>query len=72
MNTQSRAEFVANWDRQVGCPDQYDAGVSDTVWSQMVDSDPVGATWGSGVRRAPQTTTGVGMPRWWGRPRRRR
>ena len=56
MNTQSRAEFVANWDRQVGCPDQYDAGVSDTVWSQMVESDPVGATWGSGVRRAPQTT----------------
>jgi len=56
MNTQSRAEFVANWDRQVGCPDQYDAGVSDSVWSQMLESDPVGATWGSGVRRAPQTT----------------
>ena len=24
FNTQSRAEFDANWDRQVGCPDQYD------------------------------------------------
>jgi pimeloyl-ACP methyl ester carboxylesterase len=57
MNTQSRTEFIANWDRQVGCPDQYDAGVSDAVWSQMADSDPVGATWGAGVRRAPQTTT---------------
>jgi pimeloyl-ACP methyl ester carboxylesterase len=57
MNTQSRQEFVANWDRQVGCPDQYDAGVSETVWSQMVESDPVGATWGPGVRRAPQTTS---------------
>jgi pimeloyl-ACP methyl ester carboxylesterase len=56
MNTQSRAEFVANWDRQVGCPDQCDAGVSDGVWSQMLESDPVRATWGSGVRRAPQTT----------------
>jgi pimeloyl-ACP methyl ester carboxylesterase len=56
MNTQSRTEFIANWDRQVGCPDQYDAGVSDAVWSQMADSDPVGATWGAGVRRAPQTT----------------
>jgi len=56
MNTQSRTEFVANWDRQVGCPDQYDAGVSDVVWSEMVASDPVGATWGAGVRRAPQTT----------------
>jgi pimeloyl-ACP methyl ester carboxylesterase len=57
MNTQSHEEFVANWDRQVGCPDQYEAGASDTVWSKMLESDPVGATWGPGVRRAPQTTT---------------
>jgi len=57
FNTQSRAEFDANWDRQVGCPDQYERGVSDVVWSSMVESDTVGATWGSGVRRAPQTTT---------------
>ena len=25
MNTQSRDEFIANWDRQVGCPAQYEA-----------------------------------------------
>jgi pimeloyl-ACP methyl ester carboxylesterase len=57
MNTQSRDEFYANWDRQVGCPAQYDPAVGDVVWSEMLASDPVGATWGSGVRRAPQTTT---------------
>ena len=57
FNTQSRAEFDANWDRQVGCPAQYDRAVSDSVWSAMIESDPVGATWGPGVRRAPQTTT---------------
>jgi pimeloyl-ACP methyl ester carboxylesterase len=57
FNTQSRAEFVANWDRQVGCPDQYDVATRDSVWSTMLDSDPVGATWGTGVRRAPQTPT---------------
>ena len=56
MNTQSRQEFAANWDRQVGCPDQYDPGASDAVWSQMLESDPVGATWGPGVRRAPRVT----------------
>jgi len=27
------------------------------VWSEMTASDSVGATWGSGVRRAPQVTT---------------
>jgi pimeloyl-ACP methyl ester carboxylesterase len=57
MNTQSRAEFTANWDRQVGCPDQYDRATHDEVWSAMLASDPVGATWGNGVRRAPGTTT---------------
>jgi len=56
FNTQSHAEFVANWDRQVGCPNQYDPAASDAVWSAMMESDPVGATWGTGVRRAPNTT----------------
>src|SRR6478672_1445628 len=51
MNTQSRDEFYANWDRQVGCPAQYDPVVGDAVWAQMLASDPMGATWGSGVRR---------------------
>ena len=56
MNTQSHQEFTAGWDRQVGCPDQYDPAAAAAVWSQMLESDPVGATWGPGVRRAPQTT----------------
>jgi pimeloyl-ACP methyl ester carboxylesterase len=57
MNTQSHAEFTANWDRQVGCQDQYDPSASESVWSEMINSDPIGATWGPGVRRAPQVTT---------------
>ena len=57
MNTQSHEDFTENWDRQVGCPDQYDAAASDSVWSEMIKSDAVGATWGPGVRRAPQVTT---------------
>jgi pimeloyl-ACP methyl ester carboxylesterase len=57
MNTQSREEFSANWDRQVSCPAQYETAVADAVWSEMLASDPVGATWGPGVRRAPQTAT---------------
>ena len=56
MNTQSRSAFTANWDRQVGCPAQYDPAVHDAVWSAMLESDPVGATWGDGVRRAPSVT----------------
>ena len=57
FNTQSRTEFDANWDRQLGCPNQVDPAVREVVWSEMIKSDPVGAKWGSGVRRAPSTTT---------------
>jgi pimeloyl-ACP methyl ester carboxylesterase len=55
FNTQSRTEFDANWARQTGCADQVDKATADSVWSEMIASDPVGATWGPGVRRAPQT-----------------
>ena len=53
MNAQSRKNFDDNWSRQVGCPDQYEPAVADAVWSAMLESDPVGAKWGPGVRRAP-------------------
>src|SRR5204862_495737 len=43
MNTQSRPEFVANWDRQVGCAEQYQPATSESVWSDMIQSDPQGA-----------------------------
>ena len=56
MTTQSHAEFVANWARQTECRDQVDRAASDSVWQEMLASDPVGATWGTGVRRAPQVT----------------
>jgi pimeloyl-ACP methyl ester carboxylesterase len=56
MTTQSHDEFTANWARQTGCADQVDPAASASVWEQMLASDPVGATWGTGVRRAPQVT----------------
>jgi pimeloyl-ACP methyl ester carboxylesterase len=57
MTAQSQEDFTANWDRQVGCPEQYEPAASDSVWSEMLASDPVGATWGTGVRRAPRVPT---------------
>jgi pimeloyl-ACP methyl ester carboxylesterase len=57
MTAQSRADFTANWDRQVGCSEQYEPAASAAVWSEMLASDSVGATWGTGVRRAPAVPT---------------
>jgi pimeloyl-ACP methyl ester carboxylesterase len=56
MNTQSHDEMTALWNSQVGCAGQVDQALSDTLWPAMLASDPVGATWGSGVRGAPLVT----------------
>jgi pimeloyl-ACP methyl ester carboxylesterase len=55
FNTQSLADFNALWGRQTGCADQWTPEAHDVVWREMLASDPVGATWGTGVRRAPST-----------------
>lgn len=57
MTKQSREDFFGNWDRQVGCDDQYDPAVAEAIWADMLASDPVGSTWGDGVRRAPRAVT---------------
>jgi pimeloyl-ACP methyl ester carboxylesterase len=57
VDIQARADFDANWDRQVECATQVDPAIRNVVWSEMLASDPVGATWGPGVRRAPSVTS---------------
>ncbi len=57
MTSQSGEDFTKNWDRQVGCPDQYEAAARDAIWADMLASDPRGAKWGPGVRRAPRVPT---------------
>jgi pimeloyl-ACP methyl ester carboxylesterase len=56
FNAQSHADFTAGWERQIGCPNQFEPEAAAAVWRAMLESDPVGASWGQGVRRAPNTT----------------
>jgi pimeloyl-ACP methyl ester carboxylesterase len=58
MTAQSYQDFKTSWDNQAGCPDQYDPAARDSVWSEMMKSDPIGATWGPGIRRAPVVSRG--------------
>ncbi len=57
ITKQSQQDFLKQWDGQSGCVNQYDPAVAITVWKEMLDSDPVGAKWGAGVRRAPRVPT---------------
>lgn len=56
LSKQSHLDFTRNWDRQIECSNQYKPSVSDAIWEDMLASDPVGATWGQGLRRAPITS----------------
>jgi pimeloyl-ACP methyl ester carboxylesterase len=58
MTFQSKADFTALWDRQAPCPGQFEPAARASVWDEMLKSDPVGAAWGPGGRRAP------GVPSW--------
>jgi pimeloyl-ACP methyl ester carboxylesterase len=53
LTAQSQTEFLANWDRQAPCKGQYEPAVAQAVWGDLIGSDPAGAKWGPGVRRAP-------------------
>jgi pimeloyl-ACP methyl ester carboxylesterase len=57
FSVQTYEEFIANLDRQAPCPSQLDPAIGPVLWSEMMASDPVGATWGTGMRRAPSSTT---------------
>ena len=62
FNTQSRSEFDANWDRQVGCANQFDPKVREAVWAEMLASDPGRRE--VGHRRAPRAVDDdVGLER---------
>lgn len=63
MTKQSRDDFFSGWERQTGCEQQVDPQIAELIWQDMLASDPVGATWGDGVRRAPRTPTFGWTPR---------
>ena len=60
FSTQTREEFIANWDRQAPCERQYDPAAAQSVWDEMLKSDPVGAGWSPPVRRAPIASSNWG------------
>jgi len=64
FSTQSHQELVDLWNRQAPCPGQYEKETLESVYSEMMASDPVGARWGTGVRRAPAGGGGGGGATW--------
>ncbi len=54
MTTQNRTEFIAGWDKQIACENQVDPNIRDAIWHAILASDALGATWGTGARRAPE------------------
>jgi pimeloyl-ACP methyl ester carboxylesterase len=56
MGVMAHDRFLQSWDEQVGCPNEYDPEVAADIWSETLAADPVGASWGTGMRRWPNVT----------------
>lgn len=57
MSSQSRADFGEYWDTPFQCANQRDPVAGRIIFDEMLRSDPVGASWGPGFRRAPTVAT---------------
>jgi pimeloyl-ACP methyl ester carboxylesterase len=60
FNVQTHEDLVALWNRQAPCPGQYEPATLDSVWRELLASDPAGASWEPPARRAPVTAPGPG------------
>jgi pimeloyl-ACP methyl ester carboxylesterase len=60
FNVQTHADLVKLWNGQAPCAGQYEQAAFDSVWKEMLASDPVGASWDPPARRAPVTAPGPG------------
>jgi pimeloyl-ACP methyl ester carboxylesterase len=57
MTIQSRQILEEQrWFPNVQCEGQVEPGAADAAWAASIATDPVGATWGPGVMRAPNRT----------------
>jgi pimeloyl-ACP methyl ester carboxylesterase len=56
MGVMTHERFLQSWDEQVGCANEYDPAVAEVIWSDILASDPVAASWGGGMRRWPNVT----------------
>ncbi|MCX5251711.1 alpha/beta hydrolase [Streptomyces sp. NBC_00201] len=46
MSLSTRANFENAWNGELHSPDQREPGMVDVVWKAIMDSEPVGSTWG--------------------------
>jgi len=60
FNVQTHEDLVKLWNGQAPCPGQYEQATLDSVWKELLASDPVGASWNPPARRAPVTARGPG------------
>ncbi|GGW78334.1 alpha/beta fold hydrolase [Streptomyces galilaeus] len=66
MNLTSREGFERAWNRELGCPEQREDGMVDTVWDAIMDSDMFGSNWGAKKYGVPRGVLRFRNAFWWG------
>jgi len=63
MTLTTRSDLMRLWDPEIKCEGQVEAGIQDVVWSAIMDSDPIGRTWGPPPAGAPEGSPPEGVMR---------
>lgn len=50
---QTRQEFINNWTKSIKSDIQVESGIQNLVFDELLKTDPLGASWGSGGSRSP-------------------
>ncbi|MFE2289211.1 alpha/beta fold hydrolase [Streptomyces sp. NPDC059443] len=66
MTVSTKAGLEAAWAKDLKCPGQREPGMVDAVWTAIMATDAVGATWGPAVGGAPEGLNRVRNSYWWG------
>jgi pimeloyl-ACP methyl ester carboxylesterase len=63
MSLRTRDTLFGLWRPEVKCENQREEGIEDVVWSAIMDSDPIGRTWGPPPAGAPAGSAPEGVMR---------
>ncbi|MEU9861616.1 alpha/beta fold hydrolase [Streptomyces sp. NPDC047971] len=66
MTVGTKGGLNTSWEKDLGCPDQREAGMVEEVWKAIMAVDKEGVKWGGTVPGSPEGLNRIRNSYWWG------
>jgi pimeloyl-ACP methyl ester carboxylesterase len=63
MTLRTRGDLMRLWEPEIKCEGQVEEGILDVIWGAIMESDPIGRTWGLPPAGAPEGSAPEGVMR---------